>query len=96
MPRKGAVPRLVPADGDRQYSLLPRLPNGSLNYDVGSFLYHDRNPRTYGYDPRIAEKTCGKSACHPNEVEQFSTSVMGSNLRQRSKRHWLDEHGPNN
>ena len=94
--RKGLVRQLLPTGDERQYSLLPKLPDGELNYDVGTFLYHDRDPVTYGYDHRLAEKTCGKSACHPEEVKQFSTSIMGSNFRQRSMRTWMDTHGPNN
>lgn len=94
--RKGLVRQLLPSGDERQYALLPKRLDGSLNYDVGTILYHDRDPATYGYDPGIAEKTCGKSACHPEEVKQFSTSVMGSNFRQRSMRQWMDAHGPNN
>lgn len=96
MPRKGHVERLLPAGDDRQRNMLPRLADGSLDDVVGTILYHDRDTITYGYDPRLAEKTCGKSACHPNEVKQFATSMMGSNFRQRSMRTWTDIHGPNN
>jgi len=96
IPRRATVRSLLPAGDDRQHAMLPRLPNGALNDDVGTFLYHDHDPITYGYDPRLAEKTCGKSACHPNEVKQFSSSMMGSNFRQRSMRTWTDVHGPNN
>jgi hypothetical protein len=96
MLRRGAVKQLLPSGNDRQRAMLPKLPDGSLNDDVGTLLYHDRDPKTYGYDPRLAEKTCGKSACHPNEVKQFSTSVMGANFRQRAMRTWNDIHGPNN
>ena len=96
MPKRGVVRQLLPSGPDRQRAMLPKLPDGSINYEVGTILYHDRDRRSYGYDPRIAEKTCGKAACHPEEVKQFSTSVMGSNFRQRSMRHWLDDHGPNN
>lgn len=96
IPRGRAVRQLLPSGNDRQRAMLPKLPDGSLNYDVGTILYHDRNPLTYGFDPSIAKKTCGRTSCHPDEVRQFSTSVMGSNFRQRSMRHWLDEHGPNN
>jgi len=96
MSRKGHVPQLLQAGNDRLRSRLPRLPDGSLDYDVGTLLWHDRDPETLGYDPAIAAKTCGKSACHPEEVKQFSTSVMGANFRQRSMRHWTDAHGPNN
>jgi len=96
MPRKGHVNQLLPSGDDRQRAMLPRLPNGSLDYDVGTLLYHDRSPVTLGYDPAIAKKTCGKSACHPEEVKQFSASIMGSNFRQRSMQTWNDIHGPNN
>lgn len=96
IPRMATVKRLIPAGDDRQHAMLPRLPSGSLNYDVGTLLYHDRDPVTYGYDPAIVKKTCGLSACHPEEVKQFNISIMGSNFRQRSMRHWFDDHGPNN
>ncbi len=96
MPRKGHVKQLLPAGGDRQRNMLPRLANGELDYDVGTLLWHDRNTLTLGYDPEIAQKTCGKASCHPEEVKQFTTSVMGANFRQRSMRVWNDIHGPNN
>ncbi len=96
IPRKGHVARLLPAGDDRQREMLPRLPDGSLDYTVGTLLWQDRSPVTLGYDPALARKTCGKSACHPEEVKQFSTSVMGANFRQRSMRTWNDIHGPNN
>ena len=96
IPRKGHVKQLLPAGNDRLRAMLPRDKNGELLYDVGTLMWHDRNRTTLGYDPAIAKQTCGKSACHPEEVKQFGTSVMGSNLRQRSMRTWNDIHGPNN
>jgi hypothetical protein len=96
MTRKGHVKQLLPAGDDRLREMLPRLADGSLDYDVGTLLYHDRNSETLGYDPVIAKKTCGKSNCHPDQVKQFNTSIMGSNFRQRSMRVWNDIHGPNN
>ena len=96
MPRKGHVNQLLPSGGDRLRNMLPRLSDGELDYEVGTLLWHDRNPVTLGYDPSIAAKTCGKSACHPDQVKQFDTSIMGSNFRQRSMRVWNDIHGPNN
>jgi hypothetical protein len=96
MPRKGHVRQLLPSGDDRQRNMLPRLADGSLDYDVGTLLWHDRNTLTLGYDPSIAKKTCGKSSCHPEEVKQFAASMMGSNFRQRSMRTWNDLHGPNN
>jgi len=96
MPRKGHVERLLPTGDDRLREMLPRTADGSLDYDVGTLLYHDRNTKTLGYDPAIAQKTCGQSNCHPDQVKQFSTSIMGANFRQRSMRVWNDIHGPNN
>jgi hypothetical protein len=96
MPRKDHVRQLLPAGSDRQRNMLPRLEDGSLDYDVGTLLWHDRNRETLGYDPAIAQKTCGRSACHPDQVTQFNTSIMASNFRQRSMRTWSDMHGPNN
>jgi len=96
IPRKDHVKQLLPVGDDRQRNMLPRLADGSFDYDVGTLLYHDRNPTTLGYDPALAEKTCGRSNCHPEEVKQFQTSVMASNFRQREMRVWNDIHGPNN
>ncbi len=96
MSRKNHVRQLLPSGDDRQRNMLPRLADGSLDYDVGTLLWHDRSPLTLGYDPAIAQKTCGKSSCHPEEVKQFATSNMGANFRQRSMRVWDDIHGPNN
>lgn len=96
MQKRGPVKQLTPSFQDRQWGMLLHAPDLSLDPDVGTILYHDRNPETYGFDPAVAEKTCGRSNCHPEQVKQFSTSNMGSNFRQRSMRHWLDMHGPNN
>jgi hypothetical protein len=96
IPRKGHVKQLLPAGNDRLRNMLPHLADGSLDDDVGTLLWQDRNTVTLGYDPSLAAKTCGKSSCHPEEVKQFATSNMGSNFRQRSMRVWNDIHGPNN
>ncbi len=96
IPRKGHVKQLLPSGDDRQRNMLPHFADGELDYDVGTLLYHDRNLKTLGYDPAIASRTCGKSACHPDEVKQFDTSIMAANFRQRSMRVWNDIHGPNN
>ncbi|MDA8098082.1 MAG: hypothetical protein M0042_00485 [Nitrospiraceae bacterium] len=96
IPRKGHVKQLLPSGDDRLRAMLPRGADGELDYDVGTVMWHDRNRETLGYDPQIAEKTCGKAACHPDQVKQFAASVMGANFRQRSMRVWNDLHGPNN
>ena len=56
--RKGHLDRLLPAGNDRLREMLPHSADGSLDYDVGTLLYHDGNTVTLGYDPAIAEKTC--------------------------------------
>ncbi len=96
IPRKDMVTQLLPSGDDRLRAMLPRNPDGSFVYEVGTLMWHDRDPVTLGYDPALAKKTCGKSACHPEEVKQFGTSMMGSNFRQRSMQTWNDIHGPNN
>jgi hypothetical protein len=96
IPRKGHVERILPSGNDRLREMLPHLRDGIIAPDVGTLLWQDRNKLTLGYDPRIAEKTCGKAGCHPDEVKQFNTSVMGANFRQRSMAVWDDIHGPNN
>lgn len=96
IPRKGLVKQLLPAGPDRLRQMLPRDADGEFVCEVGTLLWHDRNTTTLGYDPDIARRTCGKSGCHPDQVEQFGTSIMGSNFRQRSMRTWNDIHGPNN
>ncbi len=96
IPRDGHVKRILPSGIDQQRRMLPRLADGSFDPAVGTLLWQDRNPVTLGYDPARARETCGKPACHPEEVKQFATSNMGANFRQRSMRFWTDIHGPNN
>ena len=97
IPRKDHVNRLAPF---RARTGFAKCCPGSLTARSITMsepcMWHDRNTTTLGYDPAIAEKTCGKSGCHPDQVKQFGTSIMGSNFRQRSMRTWNDIHGPNN
>src|SRR5574340_1168165 len=90
VPRKGLVKQLLPAGNDRLRAMLPRDANGDLVYEVGTLMWHDRNPVTLGYDPAISQKTCRKASCHPDQVKQFETSMMESNYRQRSMLTWND------
>lgn len=91
---------LKPLPGDRLRSMLPIDLDESgqltLESSVRNVLYHDRNPETLGYDPDIGRKACGKSGCHPEEVEQFSHTVMGANIRQRKMESWIKPYGPQN
>ena len=101
IPRKNplAAP-LVPTGGNPVFNMLPKRKAADGSYastgDVMTVLLHDRNPVTLGYDPAIGKKACGASSCHPDQVEQFSHTVMGANFRQRTMRSWLKPYGPYN
>lgn len=88
--KKVAPGSLLPHGTDRIRELLPE------NTEVRNILWHDRNPETLNFDPEIAKKTCGKSNCHPQELKQFSTTIMGTNFRQRTMRTWTEPYGPHN
>ncbi len=97
IPRKGiGLKSLIPTGKNRMYALFPKTPDGQPNPDVFTVLWHDRDKKTLGFDPKIAEETCGRRGCHPLEVKQFRGTIMGGNVRQRSMHHWTDIHGPNN
>ncbi len=83
---------------DRLFALLPKqYRNGEwVPLPVRNILWQDRDPGTFDFDPGIVGKTCGKSGCHPDELKQFKTSVMGRNYRQRTMRTWLAPYGPHN
>lgn len=88
--RKIAPGPIVPHGDDRIRELLPP------DTDVRNVLWQDRNPETLNFDPAIAKKTCGRPDCHPDELEQFRSTVMGTNFRQRTMRTWTDPYGPHN
>lgn len=97
--REGIMTRLVSSREDPLRKILPAVErSGRRRTDprVLTVMYHDRNVRTFGYDPEVSRKTCGREDCHPAEVEQFDSTVMGSNFRQRSTRVWNGVRGPNN
>lgn len=88
--KKVAPGALLPHGTDRIRELLPE------NTEVRNILWHDRNPETLNFDPQIAKKTCGRSNCHPQELKQFSSTIMGTNFRQRTMRTWTEPYGPHN
>jgi hypothetical protein len=93
---KGA---LMPGGDDRIRELLPKVEEGGQAYpnpSVRNLLWQDRNPETFNFDPEIAKITCGKSGCHPEELKQLKTTVMGINFRQRTMRTWQEPYGPHN
>lgn len=90
---------LLPQGDDRIREMLPQVmtKDGLAPHpEVRNVLWHDRDRTTFNFDPDIARKTCGKSNCHPEELKQFSTTVMGTNFRQRTMTTWLRPYGPQN
>ncbi len=100
LPRERFYPEALKPEGKNQRDLmLPKIEVYGRSYsraDVRNILFHDRNLKTLGYDPSIAKKTCGKSGCHPQAVKQFSETIMGRNLRQRTMKTWIVPYGPHN
>lgn len=91
--------KIIPAGENSLFELLPKKrENGeiSLHPQVRNILWHDRNPNDFNFDPKIAEKTCGKRGCHTEELKQFKNTIMGANFRQRTMRSWLEPYGPHN
>lgn len=90
---------LLPSGHDRIREMLPQVEiDGELypHWDVRNVLWSDRSRETFGYDPRIVEKTCGRSGCHAEEFRQFNRTKMGTNFRQRTMRTWFEPYGPHN
>lgn len=91
--------KIEPTGNDRLFELLPKIRENSeliLHPSVRNILWHDRDPVTFNFDPKIAEKTCGKRGCHTEELRQFRKTIMGTNFRQRTMRTWLEPYGPHN
>lgn len=90
---------LLPSGKNKINELLPKVSQNDMLYilpDLRNILWHDRNRETFNFDPEIARQTCGKSNCHPNELSQFKTSIMGRNFRQRYMKTWMTPYGPHN
>jgi len=99
IPREKGYPGPLRESGDDEmFALLPKfVKDGELQVLpwVRNILWHDRDPISFGFDPKIAEKTCGKRGCHSDEVSQFKHSIMGRNFRQRTMRTWLNPYPHN-
>lgn len=62
---------------------------------VLGIYYHDRDPETFAYSPKIAESTCGK--CHKQEVQDYNKSAKGLMKHQRAYQSWTEKlPGPQN
>lgn len=100
LPRDKFFPKALMPEGNNQMLLMfPKIKVGGralVPAEVRNILFSDRNVETFGYDPEVAEKTCGQKGCHPDQVKQFSRTVMGTNFRQRTMKTWLTPYGPHN
>ncbi len=57
--------------------------------------WHDRDPETMAYAPKVAEQTCGR--CHAKEVKDYNHSGKGLLKYQRAFRSWSEKQpGPQN
>lgn len=73
--------------GKKQFaSMIPKADKETLKKaglkKVLGLYYHDRDPKTFAYSPKIAEATCGK--CHAKEVKDYSSSSKGLMKHQRA------------
>lgn len=100
LPRSEGYPGPLEETGDHQmFSLLPKVEHEGNLYmldNVRNILWHDRDKKTFGFDPEIARKTCSQKGCHPEELKQFKHTNMGRNFRQRTMKTWLKPFGPQN
>ncbi len=90
---------LQPTGDNRMFELLPKMDfDGELwpVPGVRNILWHDRDTDTFNFDPEIAKRTCSKTGCHPDQLDQFRTTIMGRNFRQRTMRTWTRPYGPQN
>lgn len=94
-----SVNKLQPIGENLLFELLPKKQENLeivLHPKIRNVLWHDRDPQTFNFDPKIAGKTCGKRGCHNEELRQFKGTIMGTNFRQRTMRTWLEPYGPHN
>lgn len=87
---------LLPTGEDQIRKMLPKTKDAEVHPEVRNVLWHDRDRDSFNFDPKIAQRTCGSRGCHPEELKQFKTTVMGTNFRQRTMRSWLNPYGPHN
>jgi hypothetical protein len=86
--------------GEDRTKLLLRKPTKEAEQKYGikklmQLFYHDHDPKTFAYSPKIAKETCGK--CHENETEGYNKSGMGLNKYQRAFTNWTkNPPGPQN
>jgi hypothetical protein len=76
---------------------LQKLSDGKAVNDtsVQTILFHDRQRQTLSQDWETMEATCGR--CHPQQLREFRTSIMGQSAKQRLYTGWNNrKHAPHN
>ncbi|MCM0082279.1 cytochrome c3 family protein [Geomonas sp. Red32] len=87
-PRGTGMDRMIPK-GDPE-----KLKAAGAKAIIG-IEWHDRDPETMAYAPKIAEQTCGR--CHQKEVKDYNSSDKGLLKHQRAFRSWSERlPGPQN
>ncbi|MBJ6723933.1 cytochrome c3 family protein [Geomesophilobacter sediminis] len=81
LPRGAGMDRMIPK-GDPE-----KLKAVGAKTIVG-IEWHDRDPETLAYSPKIAEQTCGR--CHEKEVKDYNSSDKGLMKHQRAFRSWSE------
>ena len=94
----GAMQPLVP-QGKGMESMIPKGDPKMLETagvkKIAGIQWHDRDPETMAYSPKIAEQTCGR--CHDKEVKDYNNSAKGLLKHQRAYRSWAEQlPGPQN
>ncbi len=94
----GAMQPLVPR-GNGMESMIPKGDPKKLEAagvkKIAGIEWHDRDPETMAYSPKIAVQTCGR--CHAKEVADYNKSAKGLLKHQRAYRSWAEQlPGPQN
>ncbi|MDU0460637.1 MAG: cytochrome c3 family protein [Geobacteraceae bacterium] len=94
----GAMQPIVPK-GSAMESIIPKGDPKKLEAagvkKIAGIQWHDRDPETMAYSPKIAEQTCGR--CHAKEVKNYNGSAKGLMKHQRAYRSWAEQlPGPQN
>jgi hypothetical protein len=86
---------LEPRGAKRSTQLGPKVSVKDSLRDNPKFkliMYHDKNPDTLAFNPKVAEKTCG--VCHKGIVQSFLTSPMGGGKGAHTQSQYLSWTGP--
>lgn len=95
----GLSPLVPKKEGSPMAAMIPKgdkelLQKNEIKKVLGMY-YHDRDPKTFAYSPKIARDTCGR--CHGKEVKDYNASSKGLMKHQRAYVSYAEElPGPQN